>query len=100
MSRPLTIEEKDSLLKLIKKEGEFIYQGKPVVKSLIKIGALLESTTLDCKEKVVSFNGSCEFPPDLNYLQSTGPGIYEGTANMVGLNEFELNNPITIKKYS
>ena len=99
MSRPLTIEEKDSLLRLIKKEGEFVYKGKPIEKSLMKIGTLLESTTLDSKEKKVSFNGSCEFPSDLNYPHSTGPGIYEGTANMTGLNEFELNNPISIKKY-
>ena len=97
MSRPLTIEDKDSLLKLIKKEGEFIYKGKPIDKSLIKIGTLLESSILHCKEKTVSFNGGCEFPPDLNYPQSTGQGIYEGTANMTGLNEFELNNPISIK---
>ena len=48
-------------------------------------------------KKKVSFNGSCEFPPDLNYPQSMVSGIYEGTANMTGLNEFELNNPISIK---
>ena len=51
MTRPLTIEEKVSLLKLVKKEGEFIYKGSLIPRTLIKIGALLESTTLDGKEK-------------------------------------------------
>lgn len=98
MYRPLSAEEKDSLLKLIKAEGEFIYKRNTISKSLIRIGALLESTTLDCEEKIVSFNGICEFPHKADeFPQSKAIGVYEGSAKMIGINEFELNNPITLK---
>ena len=98
MTRPLTIEEKDSLRRLIKKEGEFVFKRNTISKYLITIGALLESSILDCKEKLVSFNGNCEFPPKPDeFPQSTNPGLYEGIAKMIGLDEFELQNPIILK---
>ena len=98
MGRKLTVAEKETLFALIKQKGEFVCLGHRIDKSKIKIGTLLESSYVN-DNNLVSFNGKCEFPPHEEHPYSAVPGIYEGTAEMTGLNEFELNNPIIIKKY-
>lgn len=96
MGRKLTTAEKETLFALIKQKGEFICLGHRIDKSKIKIGTLLESAYVN-EVYLVHFNGTCEFPPRSEYPLSTVIGIYEGTAEMNGLSEFELNNPITLK---
>ena len=99
MSRALTTQEKKSLLDIIKEKGEFKYQGNYINQSNMKIGALLESSSLDCQTNIVSYNGTCEFVPNpIDFPQSTVCGLFEGSAKMVGINEFELHNPVTLKK--